>query len=155
MNQDIYVVRICSPNSDSNSNSTGACTAKRAMTRMHWQLHTSNSFGRNELSSITSTPYIALDIGFCISGCTAAAASKTDRNICLTLWWISNHLTANRQANALTTISVFLSLKEWINSDRRDVTLMLLFKFPDKFWCILVIQCSAIVLQSHSDKHAQ
>lgn len=55
---------------------------------------TSNSFGWNCESSMTSTPYMALDVGLCISGCTAAADSKTDLIICLTLRWISNHWTA-------------------------------------------------------------
>lgn len=43
---------------------------------------------------MTSTPYIALDVGLCISGCATAAASNTDRIIFLTLVCISNHLTA-------------------------------------------------------------
>lgn len=49
------------------------------------RIQTSNNFGWKLVSSMTSTPYIALDIGLCISGCTFAAASKTDRIIFLTL----------------------------------------------------------------------
>lgn len=38
---------------------------------------TSKIFGWKELSSITSTPYMALDLSDFISGCTRAAASNT------------------------------------------------------------------------------
>lgn len=57
-------------------------------------LQTSSNIGWKELSNMTSTPYIALDVGLCISGWATAAASNTDRIIFLTLVCISNHLTA-------------------------------------------------------------
>lgn len=123
--------------------------------------HTSNNLGRKWQSSMTSTPYMALDIGLCISGCTTAADSNTDLIICLTLEWISNHLTAKYQKMNLWLIQdINISFMDTIIYSKQNFrkvknalsTLMLLLKLLHKIWSIQVVQPTYVILKNKRKK---
>lgn len=109
---------------------------------------TSKIFGWKELSSITSTPYMALDLSDFISGCTRAAASNTWRITCFTFSWISIHLTIKSRIvlfDRNKRTKTYIYVEE--GNTNTVCTVMFLFKLSHKLCCGLVIQLPSIVLE--------